>query len=178
MVNNGLNIEKQLRQQVQQIEKETKVVADQSIWQTLQEIKPKAEEKLREIIIENFYNKRPESEWYDRTYQFANCGVLKTTQGGGHYVMQLWLDTTQLRAQSPMSGQKGMFWSYAYSYGGKGSLIGTPLELEEKQQLVDEWNEEYNISEEFEEWFEREFHELFDKNFNIRLRRVLNYKTW
>ena len=35
-----------------------------------------------------------------------------------------------------------------------------------------------NISEEFEEWFEREFHELFDKNFNIRLRRVLNYKTW
>ena len=32
MANNGLNIEKQLRQRVQQIEKETKVVADQSIW--------------------------------------------------------------------------------------------------------------------------------------------------
>lgn len=175
MIGNGLNVEKQLRQRVQQIEKETKVVADQTIWQTLKEIEPRAQEKLREIIIERFYNTRPETEWYDRTYQFANCGFVKPTQGGGNYVMQVWLDTTRLKERSPLSGQKGMLWSYAYSYGGKGSLIGTPLDLEEKQQLINEWDEEYNISEEFEDWFEEEFPELFEKNFNIRLHKVLSY---
>ena len=178
MASNSLNIEKQLQQKIKQIENQTQEVANQSIWQTLKEIQPKAQEKLREIVIENFYNRRPESEWYDRTYQFANCALVKPTQGGGHYVMQVWFDTTQLQSRAPLSGQKGMLWSYAYSYGGKGSLIGTPLDLEEKQQLIDEWNEEYNISEEFEEWFEEEFSELFEKNFNIRLRKVLDYKTW
>ena len=176
MAGGGVNIQNQLQQKIKQIENQTRQVANESIWQTLKEIQPKAQEKLREIVIENFYNRRPESEWYDRTYQFANCALVKPAQGGGHYVMQAWLDTTQLQSRAPLSGQKGMFWSYAYSYGGKGSLVGTELDLEEKQQLIDNWDEEYNISEEFEDWFREEFPELFEKNFNIRLRKVLNYR--
>lgn len=174
----NLNVQQQLRQRVQEIERSAKITANQTIWQTLKEIEPLAQAKLREIILERFYSVRPESEWYDRTYQFLNCGLVKPSQGGGHYVMQIWFDTTQLEARSPLtssSEDKHMLWSYAYSYGN--SLVGTPLDLAEKQQLVDEWDETYGISEAFEEWFTEEFPELFEKNFSIQLRKVMNYKT-
>ena len=172
----GSNIQQRLQAKVKQIERETQQIANQTVWQTLQEILPQAQEKLREIIIERFYNMRPKSEFYDRTYQFANCGLLKPTQGGGRYVMQVWLNTLNLEAQPPQnsdSSEKHMLWSYAYSYGK--SLVGTPLDLGERQQLVDEWDETYGITEAFQEWFTDEFPELFEKNFHIRMRKVFNY---
>lgn len=168
------NIQQQLRQKVQQIEQDTKMIAEQSIWGALKEIQPLAEAKLQEIIMQQFYQTRPETEWYDRTYQFAKCGLVKPTHGGGHYVMQVWLDTTQLQLQAPSGGDLTKLWSYGYSYGN--SLVGTPLDLEEKQQLIDQWDKEYNITETFEEWFTDEFPELFEKQFNLRMHRVYNYQ--
>lgn len=180
---NGLNIEKQLQQKIKQIETQTNEVANQTIWQTLKEIQPKAEEKLREIIEEQFYKPREldsryNNGYYERTYQFADCGIIKPTQGGGHYVMQAWLNTMALEEREPTNTDKRMFWSYAYSWGAKDGLRGTPLDLSEKQQLVDSWDKEYGITKAFEKWFKQEFPELFEKNFNVRIKKVLNYKTW
>ena len=179
----GLNIQKQLEAQVKQIEKQTQSVANQTLWQTLKEIQPKAEEKLREIIEEKFYRVRDfdpryNNGFYDRTYQFRDCAIVKPAQGGGHYTMQVWLDINALEAREPQKSDKRMFWSYAYSWGAEDGLRSVPLDLGEKQQLVNYWDKEYGITAAFDVWFRKEFPELFEKNFDIRMRKVFNYKTW
>lgn len=173
MKNISTELDKIIKDINAQIEKE----AYSTLHEVLQEIKPLAQKKIEEIILEKFYNNPmlPESEYYDRTMQFLKAVEVKTTQGGGYYTMSLYYNLNELHPSAPASSHK--FWSYAYSYGRHGSLVGTPLSGTMKLMVVDNILDRINsynfetVEEAFQNWVEDTFPKLFEKKFSIKSNR-------
>lgn len=173
-----MNISAQLNNIINDVNRKLEAEANASLGEALKEIKPLAQAKIKEIILEKFYNNSaiPESEWYDRTMQFVDALEVQITQGGGHYTLSLYYNLNALNPMPPQQPHK--FWSYAYSYGGHGSLVGKPLEGTTKLMVVDEILDRINsynyesVEEAFQNWVEDTFPKLFEKKFSIKTNRL------
>ena len=176
-VNSADGLTNAIKRALKDYQKKIQETANTSIWVAMQEFKPIVEKEFTRIILKNFYQARPESEFYTRTYQFANCGTVTLTQGGGHYKMNLYLNATELNLTAPdppfTTGGMKRFWSYGYfSAGDPENLVGEPLNIADKEDLVTMWDEQYNITPEVRDFVESNFPRYFEKDFDSRKRTI------
>lgn len=180
---NGFDVA--LQQVINGINSKVEEAGKAAMWEALKEIKPLAQQKIREIIWEKFYNNPdiPSSEYYDRTYQFANALEVGITQGHGSYVLSLFYAPLNIHSNSTGEGHrppKGKFWSYAFSWGNE-SVVGRPLKdamlvyvMDNILADIDDRNAE-SVEEAFAKWAETTFYALYEQKFSVRVARIRGY---
>lgn len=163
-------ITKKINDRISQIVARTEEEAQIAMWNTLKEIQPLAQTKFRSIIYKQFYQGVPETDYYDRTLQMLNLFEVKITQGGGHYVLSVFYKPNNVATLPP--ARSGAFWSYGYSWGE--GLVGKRISDDMIIGIAEEIEETYHLDyeSEFEEWMEKTFPALFEKNFRVRTARI------
>lgn len=161
------NFAKEMEKFVNDKGKEIQQIAESTAEAVLRRNKSYYTRKLRSLIMQLYYNHFAESEYYDRTYQFAKnatCNIVRTATGWG---IEISFNAGSVVMFAPE--KKGNYYSYGYSWGErKGEPIGQSL-IEDIYANLDE---QAQISKTFLEWFEEDFEIKFDTLLSQRIAKL------
>ena len=101
--------------------------AEKATWATVQSYSKELQSHLRSALSEK-YSQFAESEYYDRTGEFANAVSVTATQGHGSFGVHIWFDNYEIHAIVTAAGK----------FNAHADWSGNPISLEELVAIEDE----------------------------------------